>query len=185
MKPSHRSNSSCLLSSPCPALQKESIISFLTRLSEDCSNSMPDRNEVHLPFFSKREVYSLFENEYRSLYCSDPDSGCRPPRPSYFFWIWKHSCNSIKVRKTSRFTICDECEEIRSALRQAVINGKNTVAIRERVDKHLKFISDERLEYQLKTDRARTNPSAYCSIIVDGAYQHVFGIPHFITKTKS
>ncbi len=182
---SNTSSSSRPLSSPKPAPQKEAVISFLTRLSEDCSNNMPDRNEVHLPFFNKGEVYSLFDRDYKSLYCNDPDSTTSSPRPSYFFWVWKHNCKHIKVRKASRFTICDECEEIRAGLRNAVINGKSTVALLARADAHRKFIGDERLEYQKKKDRAKLDPSEYCSIIVDGADQQAFGIPHFITKTKN
>ncbi len=184
-QPSFTSSSSRPLSSPKPAPQKEAVISFLTRLAEDCSNNMPDRNEVHLPFFNKGEVYSLFHREYKFLYCNESGSTRSTPRPSYFFWVWKHNCKDIKVRKASRFTICDECEEIRAALRHAVTNGKSTAALLSRADTHRKFVADERLEYQKKKDRAKIDPSEQCSIIVDGADQHAFGIPHFITKTKS
>ncbi len=43
--------------------QKDAIISFLCRLAEDCSDKMPDVDELHLPFFRKHEVYRLFRVE--------------------------------------------------------------------------------------------------------------------------
>ena len=59
--------------------QKDAIISFLLRLSEDCSDRMPDNHELHLPFFQKKEVYQLFLNEYKKLYTHVP------PTPHYFY----------------------------------------------------------------------------------------------------
>ena len=41
------------------------------------------------------------------------------------------------------------------------------------------------MEYQKKKDRARLNQAEFCSLIVDGADQSAFGLPHFTTKPKS
>ena len=161
-----------------PSPQKDAILSFLLRLGEDCSERMPDANEQHLPFFQKRDVYELFVNEYKRLY-TDP-----VPTSHYFLLIWKQNCSYIKVRKVSRFTICDTCEEIRAAMREALLKGRDMDQLVSRRAAHLKIICDERMEYQKKRDRARLNPSEFCSIIVDGADQSAYGLPHFITKTK-
>jgi len=158
--------------------QKDSIVSFLLRLSEDCSEKMPDKIEYHLPFFQKREVYSHFINEYKKLYKS------QPPSPHYFLTVWKTACGQIKVRKSSRFTVCDTCEQIRAAMKDAVLKGGDTRELKARKREHLKMVSDERMEYQKKRDRTRLEPSVYCSVIVDGADQSAYGLPHFTTKTK-
>ncbi len=157
---------------------KDAIISFLLRLSEDCSEKMPDVSELHLPFFQKGEVYSHFVEEYRKLYNDSV------PSSHYFFLIWKSEVAHVKVRKATRFTVCDICEEIRSAMKNAILKGQNMEQLLSRKESHLKMVRDERMEYQKKRDRARLHPSEYCSIIVDGADQSAFGIPHFITKTK-
>lgn len=157
---------------------KDAILSFLLRLGEDCSEKMPDTNELHLPFFQKKEVYCLFLSEYKKLY-SDP-----APTSHYFMFIWKHNCQHIKVRKVSRFTICDICEEIRSGMKEALVKGFKVDRLLARRSAHLKIVNDERMEYQKKKDRSRLNPSDYCSIIIDGADQRAYGLPHFTTKTK-
>lgn len=162
-----------------PSPQKDSVVSFLLRLSEDCGDKMPDKDELHLPFNQKREVYALFLDDFKQLYQNDP------PTPQYFMFTWKRNCPQIKVRKTSRFAICDTCEELDSAIKSAVLNGRSTKELKVRKKGHLKMVADERMEYQKKRDRSRLNSSNYCSLIVDGADQSAFGLPHFTTKVKS
>ncbi len=158
--------------------QKDAVISFLTRLAEDCSERMPDSTEVHLPFHQKHEVFNLFIKEYKTLYDDTP------PTSHYFLHVWSKNCDQIKVRKTTRFSICDTCDEIRSAMRLRLLKGQSIVDLVQKRARHIKWIKAERLVYQVKKDRARLRPSEYCSIIVDGADQHAYGLPHFITKTK-
>ena len=50
---------------------------------------------------------------------------------------------------------------------------------------HFKMIADERLEYKKKRDRAILDPSSVWSLIIDGADQTAFGLPHFSSHTKS
>ena len=160
--------------------QKDAVISFLLRIAEDCSENMPDANELHLPFFQKSEVYHMFVDEHKKLYDGDP------PSSHYFFLVWKTNCSHIKFRKVSRFSICDTCEELRVARKEALLKGdrRAMMLLNTRKAEHIKMVSDERMEYQKKKDRARLNPSEYCSLIIDGADQKAFGLPHFITATK-
>lgn len=161
-------------------LQKDTVVSFLRRLSEDCSDRMPDSGELHLPFFRKYDVYTQFVDEYRKLY---PSSDA--PTQHYFLRTWKEHCRNIKVRRSTRFTICDECERLREALRKAISDNMSTADIRRQKRTHIDYITEERLCYQMKRDRSRLQNSEYCSIIVDGADQSAFGLPHFTTTTKS
>ena len=154
-------------------------ISFLERVAEDCEDSMPHKSEVHLPFHQRRELYPIFVAQFSKLYPSiDPAS------PHYFRTVWRQNCGHIKVMKSSRFTVCEKCDEIRRSMKDAIVNGKPTSALKEQRRNHLGFILNERIYYQKKKDRARLHSSEYCSIIIDGADQSAFGLPHFTTTPK-
>lgn len=160
--------------------KREAIISFVLRVAEDCGDRMPNKSETHLPFYQRQELFSVFQEEFKTLYPSAP-----PVTARYFRRIWKHHCHHVKVVKHSRFTTCDVCDEIRTLLRERIMAGHSTSTIKERREDHLNFISRERMEYQKKKDRARTHGSDFCSIIIDGADQSAFGLPHFTTTPKS
>lgn len=158
---------------------RDSIISFLRRLADKTAGKMPDKQEQHLPFFKKAEVYRRFEEEHAILYSTEP------PTPSYFYSVWKSHCSDIKVRKTTRFAKCDVCEELRAAILSASGPGSSTVELINRRKIHVARVSKERQEYQSKMESAILHPDQYCSICVDGADQSAFGLPHFTVQTKS
>lgn len=139
---------------------------------------MPDSNEQHLPFFMKTDVYDHFVREFRILYSSEP------PTESYFYATWKANCAFIKVRKLNRFTKCTLCEELRAALEEKVAAGLSTTEIKRRKHDHNEMIGRERRYYKKKRDHAILLPREHVSIIVDGADQSAFGLPHFTTVTK-
>ena len=85
--------------------QRDAIVSFLERLADNTGDCMPDRNEYHLPFFKKQEVFTTFEKEYDLLY-----RGKEKPSTDYFYRTWKIYCPHVKVRKHTRFSKCDTCE---------------------------------------------------------------------------
>lgn len=160
--------------------QRDAIVSYLERLAEDTGDRMPDRNEYHLPFFKKQDVYDAFEKDFELLH-----RGKQKPSPDYFFRTWKEHCHSIKVRKNSRFSKCDTCETLRASLRNAVLNRVSTMDLKERKSAHLRMVWQERLQYKKNRDRAILQPSQYMSMIIDGADQSAFGLPHFTVKTKN
>lgn len=160
----------------------ESIVSCLTRLADSIADRMPDSGELHLPFFRKRDVYKHFRNEMKLL---NP-TGDRPiPSKCYFLKIWKETCGNIKVRKTSRFAKCEICERLRAELAEAICKFKQTSDIMKQKEAHNRFIHTERMAYKLKRDKAILNPSEQWSVIIDGADQSAFGLPHFVEKTKA
>lgn len=126
------------------SVRKDAIITSLERLADNTADVMPDSGEQHLPFFRKEDVYEHFVKEYRLLYDDTPPSKC------YFTSTWKHSCAKIKVRRVSRFTKCSLCEELRSALKQAVTQGTSTEELRSRKSAHNDMVSRERREYKKK-----------------------------------
>ncbi len=159
---------------------KDSVICYLERLAERTSDRMPDTGEYHLPFFRKRDVYTEFSREFAIL-----NGGKSPPSIPYFFKVWRHECSKIKVRRITRFSKCEECENLRAKLTEAVKNSLPVDDIKRRRRLHLEFIKRERLEYKKKRDEAIIEPDSYLSIIVDGADQSAFGLPHFTTSTKA
>ena len=160
-------------------LSKDSIVLFIDRMVEDVSEMMPDSGEFHLPFFRKEDVYELFERDYKKLY---PTRSV--PSISYFHAVWIQERSTVKVRKYQRFTKCDTCERIRSAFAEALRSGKCTDSIKKEQAAHNHFISLERREYTRKTELATLRPSQYLSIVVDGADQTAYNLPHFVTKIK-
>ncbi len=162
------------------AKMRDSIIDIVNRLAELTADKMPDKSHVHLPFTRKNDVFKHVISEFRDLY--GPQSN--PPSVGYISSIWKTYCSHVKVRKKSRFTVCTICEEVRVALETAVKNKADTSGILSRKRLHMDHVSQERLEYRRKRNNAIRDPSKYCSLIVDGADQSAYGLPHFVTTTK-
>lgn len=79
---------------------------------------------------------------------------------------------------------CSVCEEIESACRKAFIKCTDTSRVKTKRTSHMEFVRRERLEYCEKRDRAWFNPGQYFSILIDGANQSSFGLPHFVSSTK-
>jgi len=51
--------------------------------------------------------------------------------------------------------------------------------------RHNEFIADERMGYNKRRQNAKDYPDKYASIILDGADQSAFGLPHWPVATKS
>ena len=160
--------------------QRDSIVCFLERLAEDTADCMPDNNERHLPYFRKKDVFEQFLKDFSVL-----NNGKDPPRRHYFLRTWKRCCPYIKIRKRHRFAICTQCEELRMAIRSAVEKRQPTEILRAQKRSHNEFIRRERREYRKKCERAILQPYEYCSIVIDGADQSTFGLPHFTVVTKT
>jgi len=158
--------------------QRDSVICFLERLAESTADAMPDSKELHLPYHQKTMVYDLFVEECKTLGSAPAASSC------YFFQVWKSHVSHIKVRKTHRFAICSECEQLRDLLSKGGTNERANSALRLRRKQHNEMVMRERREYMKKCQKAGLHPAEYCSVIIDGADQSAFGLPHFTFKTK-
>jgi len=161
------------------SVKRDAIITFLNRTSSATANYMPDNNERYLPFVSKIAVYEQFRDEFKILYSS---IDC--PSANYFYSIWKKYCFEIKVRRSTRFSKCATCERIRTALIEASAKKLNTEAILEEHARHIDFISKERLEYKTKIELTKLHPLEYMSVVIDGADQSAYSLPHFTFDTK-
>ena len=155
------------------SVTKDSIAVFLRRIADQTGNAMPDTRDIHLPFYDKKEVYNLFCTQYSAMEKKSP------PQSSYFYNIWSQSLPHIKIRRVTRFTLCGECESYKQALRTAAKTGTRLAQIQEDRDRHVQLVATERQAYKMNQDNAKLNPSEYMSLVIDGADQSAFGLPHF------
>ena len=161
------------------SMKRDAIITFLNRTATSLANLMPDNVQRHLPYVNKITVFRRFIHEFKILYPTTV-----PPSENYFYAIWKKHCSDIKVRKATRFTKCATCERIRKALLDAIARNLPTDDILQEQAAHHEFIYNERLEYKSKTELAKLRPLEYLSIVVDGADQSAYVLPHFVFDIK-
>ena len=160
--------------------QRDAVVCFLDRFADSTADRIPDTNERHLPLFQKKAVYEMFCKQYYVLY---GDRG-KPSLP-YFYSTWKKYCSDIKVRRIQRFTKCTECEYIRDSLEKMGTDLSRTFPLLERRRLHIEMVAKERREYQKKCEQAALYPSRFTSLIIDGADQSGYGLPHFSVTTKA
>ncbi len=162
--------------------QRDAVITCLERLAESSGDKMPDHNEIHLPYFRKRDVYVFFKEEFKLLNSTE----VKCPSRSYFYKTWSQYCSTIKVRKIGRFAKCSTCVKLQKFVHDAASarDFKSLAIYRKKKSEHNGLIAMERREYKKKRDKAKLQPDQYLSIIVDGADQSAFGLPHFMIKTK-
>jgi len=180
------SSSSAIVNPPRMGMQmthKLYVLTFLQHMSTFNADKMPDSDEVHLPYVRKLDLYMAFRDQFKD----DGSHGhrIRPTSYSYFIRIWREYLPHIKVRKVRRFSKCGDCEDYRSQLEKAGMSERQSAPVLALYKAHHKFITTERMEYYLVKQRAAHNPSIVCSLIIDGADQSAFGIPHFTFKTKT
>ena len=159
-------------------MSRDGIAVFLRRLADQTGNIMPDSCEVHLPFYDKKEVYKLFCSQYEAI------EKKKPPTSSYFYATWKDCLSHIKIRRVHRFTLCGDCEAYKSAMRTGAKTGARLAQIMADKKAHYDLVATERQAYKMNQDNAKLNPSEYISVVIDGADQSAFGLPHFVTITK-
>ena len=108
------------------------------------------------------------------------------PSHSYFMRCWRTipELRNIVLRKYLRFALCDECIELREKRRFAR-SYKEKIEIQKEETKHYAFVHEERTTYYIRRNAAIYFPQDYLSLIIDGADQSAYGLPHFIEIDKS
>lgn len=162
---------------------RDSIRSFLENLAECTANKMPDCSQLHLPYFEKKHVYERFKMQWREQ--DGTGNILAVPTYAYFITVWQSYCQDIKCRRVHRFSKCDVCEQLRQQLADAGMDRLKTDALRELQKKHHQFVEKERLQYYKNRELARKLPKKFASIIIDGASQSAYGLPHWPYETKA
>ena len=103
---------------------------------------------------------------------------------SFCYSVWQQSLSHIKIRRVTRFTLCARIESYKTPLRQAAVSVTRLAQILADRNRHVNLISNERKAYKTNQENDNLNPSEYMSLVVDGADQSAFGLPHFVTVAK-
>ena len=151
---------------------ENAVLFWLLRLSKYYQVS-PDSEKIALPFATKRVVHGLFEDEREELDLPEV-------KYSHFCGTWRQlkELEDVVLRKYLRFAKCDDCVGFRTD--RAKTNDPQLLdGIRRREWAHKCMVKAERGSYWLRRKRACVDPRNYISIILDGADQKDFAVPHF------
>ena len=56
--------------------------------------------------------------------------------------------------------------------------------LRKELTAHYEFVERERRDYEKRRELSKRYPAKYLSLIIDGADQTSYGLPHFVFATK-
>lgn len=158
------------------------IVSFIKRLAQMFGDAMPNRDHITLPILNRKALWKECEDAWKN---SGRHGGDLKVSQNYFYRVWRTFAAFVNVRKNHGFTVCSICEMLREEMSKHLQDEDTLVKLIEQHAAHLKFIERERNGYEARQNLAEQNPDRYCSIIVDGADQKKYGLPHFAISTKS
>ena len=162
--------------------KRDLVVAFLQQLAETQGDKMPDKTEVHLTYRTPGQVFSVLQKDWMKW--SD-SSDAQAVSFSYFTRVWKEFCPGIKVRSVHRFSLCDTCETLKAAIEKCGVDVQASKQYRDALNVHYELIKSERAEYRASQAKAAQFPETFCSIIIDGANQEAFSLPHFSFKMKA
>ena len=157
--------------------KKDKIIMFLRNIAGCVGDAHSTKSQCNLPLLMKKQVYERFMNSGASLSEGNAVSF------SYFCNVWKKHCFDFKTHRHHGFAVCTTCEQLRVNLARCESTSEQGI-IRAQMDLHYSFIKEERRGYAERANLARDSPGTYVSLIVDGADQKGYGLPHFVFNTK-
>jgi hypothetical protein len=139
----------------------------------------PTKPHIYLPFAHRKAVYDLFETEN---HIDEEDHICHP---SYFNYIWANDpgiCH-IRLRKHLRFALCPLCVKFMSARYHTMAEVDRT-KLKAAEFLHSRFVRAERQSYYNRRRMACLYKKEYFSVIIDGADQAAYSMPHFAMLDK-
>lgn len=102
----------------------------------------------------------------------------------FFFQLWRNHFSYVQLRRHHAFAVCDTCALLRLCFMSTSDKSfRNILSVLQK--KHYSFIHIERGLYHEHREEARQHPDRVMSIIVDGADQNAYGLPHFEQKNKT
>ena len=165
------------------APKRELVITFLNQLAEAQGDKMPDKQElIHLTYATPGQVFDVLRSDW-TKWC--PSENSQILSFSYFLTTWKEECAHIKIRKVHRFALCDTCETLKAAIQKCGTDVIAAKPYRDAREAHNKMVQRERAAYRENQAKASQFPGDYCSIIIDGANQEAFSLPHLPFKIKA
>ena len=131
-----------------------------------------------LPRLDREVVREMYQNHAAELDLEECSG-------SYFYRCWREDpiASRIRIRKWLRFMECDCCVEFshRRSLGLESEDAMRLLVLEER--EHWDFIKLERKSYYVRCERAVKEKHKYLSLVIDGADQSRFHLPHFRRKS--
>ena len=157
-------------------LTKSSSVAWWLTKQFDHEEFMPHKNEIHISYPDKVSAYEAFLVDART-------HGRFVVSKSFFNKVWRESFSYIKCRKPHGFAICKTCVELDDDVRNATTPDvlENLLRLKRA---HRKFYQGERLVYNNIVENARHRPDESVSIVIDGADQSCYSLPHFYERSK-
>ncbi len=139
----------------------------------------PTKPHIYLPFAHRKAVHDLFESENRA---QDEEDICHP---SYFNYVWANDpgLSHIRLRKHLRFALCPLCVKFMSARYHTMAEVDRT-KLKALEYEHSRFVRAERSAYYDRRRKACLYKKEYFSVIIDGADQAAYSMPHFAMLDK-
>ena len=161
------------------------VEAFLVILPRRLGDFLPNekKNVVTIPLYTKKAVYLKFVDYFAAKLKRKWQ--CMPPSMSYFMSVWKKRCHHVRARKRSGFQKCAVCTLYQDRVREHLNNGLVLDELRVMYNDHIGMVMKERDAYFMRQMMAEEDPHRFLSIIVDGADQKNYGIPHFVEASKS
>ena len=143
-----------------------------------------------MPYGSKLAVWQLYESQAKieafGHFFTWREDKIYVPSYNYFRHVWKTSddLKHVKLHKYLKFSKCDLCVEFINRRNFSLNDEQKTSLKKEEYDHHM-FVRRERQSYYARTHHAKTHKDESLSVILDGADQSAYGVPHFAMKSKT
>lgn len=102
---------------------------------------MRNNEELYLQFMKKQDTHTSICPEYWSF------RGELRPRNAHFVAVWIQNCPSMKVRDRSRFTRCEICGKLDSAMHRLLQSQQKIGSLKMKKMDHLHSIATKILVY--------------------------------------
>lgn len=153
------------------------VAAYLLGVKSRDADHSPERDVFHLPQRNKIEVWEDYCEQERAL-------GRLPCGYTHFVRTWKEVAPEIKTRRLHGFARCDTCVEFDEDLDGPLTAEQREDTLRRRSE-HIQFVRASRAMYYATRDEAQLRPDRTISLIVDGADQVKYALPHFASKSKA
>jgi hypothetical protein len=171
---------------------KDSIEKWLTFYAEGHLHDPSKEARIILSAPNRIIVYQQykedFENDKLYFFPQRPQKSGGDyflPSLAYFMKCWRTSphLKKIVLRKYLKFALCDQCIYYREQ-RRILTSVEEKQAIRKQETIHRNFVNEERQTYYWRRHQSIYFSDDYVSIVLDGAAQQAYGLPHLLDKDK-
>ncbi|XP_071181315.1 uncharacterized protein [Mytilus edulis] len=159
----------------CASIKSLQAINWLEEYATYYVDRMPDCNTLLLPYRTRQcMIYIRYKEDMK-------ERSEEFLMPSAFYGMWKKYLPNLKVKKTNSFSKCTVCTSLERQIETThdpVMREKLRAERREHNSRQML----ERKYYYTKKNAAKTSPSQYLSLIIDGMDQSKTNLPHFVGR---